>query len=209
MRVVVSGSRPDGHANVILDLFAGEHEFVGLLDDWAENAKRMIGGVAVIGGTADLPRLASEGVEGVVLGFGAARGRAAILDAIEAAGLALPTLVHPTAFVTPSAELAPGAQVMPQASVGPNARVGRGVLVNTGATLDHDVVVADASVIDPGAVLTGRVRIGSEVEVGSGAVLIPDSVVGDGATVGAGAVVVAPVEAGAVVVGVPARPLRR
>jgi serine acetyltransferase len=64
-------------------------------------------------------------------------------------------------------------------------------------------------VIDPGAVLTGRVRIGSEVEVGSGAVLIPDSAVGDGAAVGAGAVVVRPVEAGATVVGVPARPLRR
>lgn len=208
MRLVIYGSRSDGHANVLLDLFAGgEHEFVGLLDDWPQNAGRTVGGLGVIGGTADLSRLVGDGVEGVVLGFGAAQGRRAILDAIGEAGLALPTLVHPRAFVATSARLAPGAQVMPQASVGPNAEVGRGVLVNTGATLDHDVVVADGSVIDPGAVLTGRVRIGSEVEVGSGAVLTPDSVVGDGATIGAGAVVVRPVEAGATVVGVPARPL--
>lgn len=207
MRLVVYGSRPDGHANVVLDLFAGKHEFVGLLDDWPENATRTIGSLRVIGGTADLSRLAAEGVEGVVLGFGAARGRGAILDAIEAAGLALPTLVHPTAFVAASATLAAGVQVMPRASVGPNARVGRGVLVNTGATLDHDVLVADGAVIDPGAILTGRVRVGSEVEIGSGAVLVPDSVVGAGATVGAGAVVVRPVEAGITVVGVPARPL--
>jgi sugar O-acyltransferase (sialic acid O-acetyltransferase NeuD family) len=207
MRLAVYGSRPDGHANVVLDLFGGAHEFVGLLDDWPENAKRTIGELRVIGGTADLPRLASEGVEGLALGFGAAQGRVAILDAIEAAGLELPILIHPAAFVAASATLAAGVQVMPQASVGPNARVGRGVLVNTGATLDHDVVVADGSVIDPGAVLTGRVRIGGEVEIGSGAVLIPDSVVGDRATVGAGAVVVRPVEAGATVVGVPARPL--
>jgi UDP-perosamine 4-acetyltransferase len=207
MRLAIYGSRPDGHANVVLDLFGGEHEFVGLLDDWAENAERTVGGLRVLGGTADLARLAGEGVEGVALGFGAARGRRAILHAIEAAGLALPTLVHPTAFVSASASLAPGVQVMPQASVGPNARAGRGVLVNTGATLDHDVVVADGSVVDPGAVLTGRVRIGAEVEVGSGATLIPDSVVGDGATVGAGAVVVRPVEPGTTVVGVPARPL--
>jgi sugar O-acyltransferase (sialic acid O-acetyltransferase NeuD family) len=207
MRLAVYGSRPDGHANVVLDLFADEHEFVGLLDDWPENAERTIGALRVIGGTADLPRLAEDGLEGVVLGFGASRGRKQVLAAIEDAGLALPVLVHSTAFVAASAQLAPGAQVMPQASVGPQARVGRGVLVNTGATLDHDVVVADGSVIDPGAVLTGRVRIGSEVEVGSGAVLVPDSIVGDGATVGAGAVVVRPVEAGATVVGVPARPL--
>jgi sugar O-acyltransferase (sialic acid O-acetyltransferase NeuD family) len=210
MRLAVYGSRPDGHAAVVLDLFGGgEHEFVGLLDDWPENAGRMIGKLSVIGGTADLPRLAAEGIEGVTLGFGAAKGRCGVLDAIEAAGLALPILAHPTAFVSTSAELAPGAQVMPRASVGPNVRVGRGVLVNTGATLDHDVVVADGSVIDPGTVLTGRVRIGREVEVGSGAVLIPDSVVGDGATIGAGAVVVRPVEAGVTVVGVPARPLAR
>jgi UDP-perosamine 4-acetyltransferase len=210
MRLAIYGSRPDGHANVVLDLFAGgEHEFVGLLDDWPENAARTVGGLRVIGGTTDLARLAGEGVEGVALGFGAAEGRRAVLEAIEAAGLALPTLVHPTAFVSASAEIAPGAQVMPRASVGPNARVGRGVLVNTGATLDHDVVVAAGSVIDPGAVLTGRVRIGSEVEVGSGAVLIPDSVVGDGATVGAGAVVLRTVEPGTTVVGVPAKPLRR
>jgi UDP-perosamine 4-acetyltransferase len=208
MRLAVYGSRPDGHANVILDLFADQHEFVGLLDDLAENAGRTIGDLRVLGGTTDLPRLADR-IDGVVLGFGAARGRARILAAIEAAGLALPTLVHPTAFVAASAELAPGSQVMARAGIGPNARLGRGVLVNTGATLDHDVVVADASVIDPSAVLTGRVRIGSEVEIGSGAVLIPDSVVGDGATVGAGAVVIRPVEAGATVVGVPARPLSK
>ncbi|HEY2055916.1 MAG TPA: acetyltransferase [Solirubrobacterales bacterium] len=209
MRLAVYGTRPDGHANVVLDLFGGspDHEFVGLLDDWPENADRMIGGLAVIGGSGDLAELARGGLDGVVLGFGAAVGRGRILAAIEAAGLALPTLVHPTAFVAGSATLGNGTQVMPQASVGPNVRVGRGVLVNTGATLDHDVEVADASVIDPGAVLTGRVQIGSEVEIGSGAVLIPDSVVGDGATVGAGAVVVRPVEAGVTVVGVPARPL--
>ncbi len=206
MRAAIYGSRRDGHANVVLDLFGGEHEFVGLLDDLPENAGREVGGLRVIGGTADLARLAAEGLEAVVLGFGAARGRARVLAAIEAAGLTLPVLVHPTAFLAASAALAPGAQVMPQASVGPNARVGRGVLVNTAATLDHDVVVADASVVDPGAVLTGRVRIGSEVEVGSGAVLIPDATVGDGATVGAGAVVLGTVEAGATVVGVPARP---
>lgn len=209
MRLAVYGSRPDGHANVVLDLFGTdpEQEFVGLLDDWPENAGRTIGGLRVIGGTGDLSRLAAEGLEGVALGFGAATGRGAVLDAIEAAGLALPTLIHPTAFVSGTATLEPGVQVMPRASVGPNARIGRGVLINTGAILDHDVVIAAASVIDPGAVLTGRVQVGREVEVGSGAILVPDSVVGDGATVGAGAVVVRPVDPGATVVGVPARPL--
>jgi sugar O-acyltransferase (sialic acid O-acetyltransferase NeuD family) len=211
VQVALYGSRLDGHARVVLELFveAAEFEVVGLLDDWPENAGRKIGKLGVIGGSADLPRLAAEGVEGVLLGFGAAQGREQIVDTIGRAGLELPTLVHPSAQVAASATLAPGAQVLPRACVGPNARVGRGALVNTGAILEHDVVVGDYSVIDPGAVLTGRVRIGDSVEVGSGAVAIPDVEVGDGVTVGAGAVVIRPVGSGETVVGVPARPLDR
>jgi sugar O-acyltransferase (sialic acid O-acetyltransferase NeuD family) len=211
VRVAIYGSRVDGHANVVLEAFIRDSEFevVGLLDDWEQNAGRRIGELEVIGGSADLPRLAAEGVEGVLLGFGATQGRNSIVKAVESAGLALPTLAHPSATVEPSAELAAGVQVLPQAHVGPNARLGRGCLVNTGAIIEHDVVLGDGAVVDPGAVLAGRVRIGEEVEIGSGAVLIPDAEVGDGATVGAGAVVVRPVGAGQTVVGVPARPLPR
>lgn len=212
MRVAIYGSRPDGHAKVVLDFFGDqpELEFAGLLDDLPENAGRTIGQLRVVGGAADLPRLAAdEGLEGVVLGFGAARGRARIIAAVRDAGLALPILVHPTAHVSASAELADGVQVLPKASVGADVRLGLGVLVNTGAVLEHDDVVGDASVIDPGAVLAGRVTVGEEVEVGSGAVLIPDVTVSDGALVGAGAVVVSSVVVGETVVGVPARPLRR
>lgn len=211
MRVVVYGSRPDGHANVVLEVLlrGTEHEVIGLLDDREENADRRIGELAVIGGSSDLGRLAADGIEGVILGFGAARGREAIVAAAEAANLELPTLAHRTAHVEPSARRAAGTQILAQAYVGPNADLGRGCLVNTGAIVEHDVALGDGSVVDPGAVLAGRVRIGREVEIGSGAVLIPDVEVGDRATVGAGAVVVSAVEADQTVVGVPARPLAR
>lgn len=211
MRVVIYGSRPDGHANVILDTFVAGSEFdvIGLLDDWPENADRAIGSLEVIGGSADLADLAAEGVEGVLLGFGATVGREAIVRAVAEAGLALPTLVHPTAYVAASATLAEGAQVLSQASVGPGVRVGRGALVNTGAIVEHDNRIGDFSVVDPGAVLTGRVNVGPSVEIGSGAVLIPDVEIGAGATVGAGAVVIGPVAEGETVVGVPARPVTR
>jgi sugar O-acyltransferase (sialic acid O-acetyltransferase NeuD family) len=210
MRVVIYGSRPDGHANVVLQVLAAgaDLEVVGLIDDWPENADRKIGALEVVGGSADLARL-TDRVEGVLLGFGAAQGREPIVRAIEQAGLALPTLVHPSAQVAASAALAAGVQVLPHASIGPNARIGRGALVNTGAIIEHDVSVGDYSVVDPGAVLTGRVRVGESVEIGSGAVLIPDTEVGDGATVGAGAVVLGRVASGETVVGVPARPLDR
>jgi UDP-perosamine 4-acetyltransferase len=209
MRTAVFGSRPDGHARVVIELLctASEIELVGLIDDYAENAGREISGLSVIGTSADLHRLRGEGLEAAVFGFGAARGRAAALSALEEAALALPVLVHPTAFVAPSAELGPGCQLLARAYVGPGARVGHGALVNTGAIVEHDVEVGDAAVIDPGAVVAGRVNVGSEAEVGAGAVVLPDTQVGVGAIVGAGAVVTRDVPENRTVVGMPARVL--
>ncbi|HEY1765707.1 MAG TPA: acyltransferase [Opitutaceae bacterium] len=51
------------------------------------------------------------------------------------------------------------------------------------------------------------VRIGTNVWIGSHAVILPGVTIGDNAVVGAGAVVTKDVAAGAVVAGVPARPI--
>ena len=212
MRVALYGSRPDGHAKVVLDVLGApcELEVVGLIDDWPENAQREVRSIGVIGGAAELPRLAAEGeIEGVVLGFGAAQGREEAVSAVVAAGLSLPTLVHPSAYVASTATLCEGVQVLPNAVVGAEARVGRGGLVNTAAVLDHDVRVGDYAVVNPGAVLTGRVRVGAASEIGAGAVAIPDVSIGTEATVGAGAVVIRDVPDGITVAGVPARVLKR
>jgi UDP-perosamine 4-acetyltransferase len=209
VRAVVYGSRADGHAGVVVELFGvgAGLELVGLVDDRPENRGNRVGSLAVVGDRGALPRLATEGVEAVVLGFGAARGRGAAVAAVEAAGLALPVLVHSAAFAAPSAHLGAGCQLLPGAVVGVGAQLGAGVLVNSGAIVEHGSRVGAGVVIDPGAVLAGRVTAEAEAEIGSGAAVRPDVRIGAGAVVGAGAAVVSDVAAGATVVGVPARAL--
>lgn len=207
MRVVIYGSRPDGHAKVVVDLLQRVPglEPVGLIDDFPENGDRRIGRLKVIGGAADLARLRSDGVEGGLLGFGQSAGRLAALARLRDGGLVLPSLVDPSASVASSAALGEGCQVLGRAHIGPDAVVGAGSLLNTGAIVEHDVRIDDCAVVGPGAVLTGRVTLGVEANVGAGAVVLPDTVIGTGVTVGAGAVVTRSVSSGTVV-GVPARP---
>lgn len=211
MRVALYGSRPDGHARVVLEVLLAGHdlEVVALIDDEAENADRHIGELRVVGTRGYLPQLRDQGVRGVLLGFGAANGREAIVNAIEAASLSLPMLIHPSAHISPSAMLSPGTQILPHACVGPGASLGRAALINTGAIVEHNVTIGDCAVVGPGAVVAGRATIGDSVEIGARAVVLPDLAVGRDAIVGAGAVVIGAVPEGQTVVGVPARQLRR
>jgi sugar O-acyltransferase (sialic acid O-acetyltransferase NeuD family) len=211
VRTVIFGSRPDGHAKVVAALAAAVDgiELVGLIDDFPANRDRTIGDLRVIGTSEDLARLRQEGVEALLIGFGEHAGRAGIAAKALEAGLELPNLVHPTAYLYPTARLGVGVHVFPHAHVGPDAVLEDGVLINTGASVEHDCVVEAGAVILPGARLGGRVRIGREASVGTGAILLPDARVGPGAVVGAGAVVLREVRPSTTVVGVPARELVR
>jgi sugar O-acyltransferase (sialic acid O-acetyltransferase NeuD family) len=211
VRVAIYGSRPDGHAKVLAELLADAPDLsiVGLIDDFAANADRVVRGLTVLGGINALSSLRGEGIEGVIVGFGESKGRIRVVDEVRRASLALPVFVHSSATVIGSARCEPGAQVLARAYVGPDAVIGEGALVNTAAIVEHDVELGRGSVVGPGSVITGRVRIGNEATIGAGATVLPDRRIGARAMVGAGAVVAHDVDEGTVVAGVPARPLAR
>jgi sugar O-acyltransferase (sialic acid O-acetyltransferase NeuD family) len=209
MRTIVYGSRPDGHAKVVVELASadGSFELVGLIDDFPENRKRTIGDLPVLGTRDDLPSLRRSGIEALLLGFGESRGRSAAVAGALAAGFVLPELLHPSSFRFPSATIGRGVHVFPLSYVGAGASLGDGVLVNTAAVVEHDAVLDPGVVVLPGARVTGRVRIGRDATIGAGATVLPDVTIGEEAVIGAGAVVLHDVEPGVRVAGVPARPL--
>ena len=80
--------------------------------------------------------------------------------------------------------------------------------MNTRAVVEHDNRIGAAPMWRRAAVLAGSVTVGERALVGAGSAVRPGIVIGADAVVGVGAAVVADVPAGAVVLGVPARPLR-
>lgn len=131
--------------------------------------------------------------------------RIELMGLLHARGLQLLTVIHRTAFVAVDAQIGGGCQILAQAAVCTHVRLGRGVIVNTGASVDHDCVIEDGAHIAPGARLAGEVLVGERAFIGMGAVVLPRLHIGNDAIVGAGAVVTRSVLAGETVVGNPAR----
>ena len=81
----------------------------------------------------------------------------------------------------------------------------RHVVINTGASVDHDCCIGNGAQLGPGVVLGGRVKIGDLTFIGLGASVINQIEIGRNCVVGAGAVVVRDIPDHSLAYGVPSR----
>ncbi|WP_151087657.1 PglD-related sugar-binding protein [Hymenobacter baengnokdamensis] len=146
----------------------------------------------------------------VVIGIGGGYLRERLARQAMDWGGVLHTVVAATAQVgRHEVVLEPGLNVMDGALISNEVIVGEGSLVNARAALHHNVVVGRYCEISPGAQLLGHVRVGDFAQVGAGAIILPRVTIGVGAVVGAGAVVTRHVGPYEIVVGIPARAIRK
>lgn len=119
------------------------------------------------------------------------------------------TILHPASVLSKSAKIKEGSAVFAGAIVNSESQIGKHCIVNTGAKIDHDCVLDDYVHIAPGATICGGVTVGEGVVVGAGAVILPLKKIGEWSVVGAGAVVIEDVPPFSVVVGNPAKVIRK
>nr|WP_321500567.1 acetyltransferase [uncultured Dethiosulfovibrio sp.] len=113
--------------------------------------------------------------------------------------------IHPSAVIDVSVKIGPGTAIFAGAVVQPDSTVGNHVIVNTGATVDHDCVLEDFVHIAPGCHLAGNVSLRRGAFMGIGSCAVPGATVGPWTTVGAGGAVISDLPENTVAVGIPAR----
>jgi sugar O-acyltransferase (sialic acid O-acetyltransferase NeuD family) len=192
-----------GHAKSLIELIQaeGKYQVAGILDDHLPVNSKVLN-IPVLGGNELLLRLKVKGIGQVVNavgGIGDITPRLRIYAAIKAAGLQVPTVVHPRAYIEASAALQAGQQVFFNAYIGSDVKVGFGCIINTGAILSHDCVLGDYVNISPGAILAGAVQVGERTLIGMGVTINLGVKIGDGARIGNSAVVKADVPANGIV----------
>lgn len=154
-----------GYGKTVADVAAqlGEYDSIAFLDDRQT-------GESILGTCADFSSFCDENTQ-VYPAFGNNEIRTNWLRTLTQAGIRVPTLVHPRAYVSPTAKLDTGTVVLPMAAVNTGVTVGSGCIINIGALIDHDSILGDGVHLAPGAIVKAENRIPAGIKIDSGEVI--------------------------------------
>lgn len=118
-------------------------------------------------------------------------------------------LIHPSAVLSKRISLGVGNAIMAGVIINSSSSVGNHCIINTTASIDHDCIIEDYAHISPKVGLADGVHIGEGSHIGVGATVRQQIKIDKWCTIGAGAVVINDVEDYSVVVGNPAKQIKR
>ena len=178
-----------GHARACIDVIEleGHYRIVGLValpHEFDESYR----GYDFIATDEDIPDLALDYNYAVVtvgqIKFPDIRVR--LYEQLKEAGLILPVIVSPRAYVSRDATIGEGTFVMHDALINAGARIGVNCIINTKALVEHDAVVGGHCHVSTGAIVNGGAVISEKTFIGSNAMISNSIEVGDNQIVSGG-----------------------
>lgn len=149
-RLLIIGAGGHGKVTAEIAEATGDYEIIDFVDDNNANA---------VGKIADLVNLYKH-YDSAFVGIGNNRFRFELIKKLQEIGYEIPTLIHPTVYLSKSATVEKGVVLEPKCIVNANTHIGLGCIISVGAIVDHDVKIGQSCHINAGAV----VKAGAEIE---------------------------------------------
>lgn len=182
-------------------------DIIGILDDNPDICGHVFCGVKVLGGIAECKNYSDASF---VVAVGTPRTRKAIVGRMKSSGnVQFATLIHNSVLKSDYVKIGSGSIITAGCILTTQITLGQHSIVNLACTIGHDVFAGDFCNLAPQVAVSGNVTFGDGVEVGTGSTIIQGLTLGEGSFVGAGAVVSKDVPPNVLVVGCPARQIKR
>lgn len=196
-----------GHAKKIVEIaISCNYSFQGYLSQ--DEPGTLINGYTVLG-YLDVYNKSNELRKSFYhLAIGSSAKRYNLLKAINSEDNMV-SLISPKAILHDNAIIGKGTSVHHNCVIHTNSVIGKCVVIDTSCIIEHDTVIGDFANIHPGAIICGKAILGNGVSIGSGAVIIEKVKIGDNSLIGAGTVITKDIEPNVLVMGNPARIIRK
>ncbi|SFF46442.1 NeuD/PglB/VioB family sugar acetyltransferase [Sunxiuqinia elliptica] len=214
-KLVILGGRGIGMiaASVANDL--GTYDVIGFLNDFVPIGEKVgkYNGYKVIGKSNDAKKYLDDENVFFFIGYVGMQNEKEIFEKITS--LEIPsnrfaTLIHPTAIIPKGfCSIGNGVLMAPLTQLSPDTTVEDNCILLPNSFLGHDSTMKRFSHITANSVIGGNVTLGKGAHVGTNATIRENVVIGDFALVGSGSVVLNDVPENSIVVGNPAKILRR
>ncbi len=145
----------------------------------------------------------------ILVGMGDAHVREMVGKRLLENDFKLDQLICQTAILAESAEIEEGVIISPWVLVSNNVKIGFNTAINIRSIIGHDVTIGKNCSISSMVNLGGGAKVGNSVYIGMGALIKEKITIGDNSIIGMGAVVYSDVPSNVIVVGNPARVVKR
>jgi sugar O-acyltransferase (sialic acid O-acetyltransferase NeuD family) len=170
----------------------------------------LFGKYAVIRNLADAEKYLDKKGGKFALGIGNPVLRYKLAEKFTAIGGELVSVISPYARIGKWENfIGCGSNILTNAIIESNNQIGIGNLVHANALISHDVTTGKFCEISPSVNLLGEVAVDAFCSIGAGAVILPKVKIGNNVIVGAGAVVTKNMPDNVMVVGTPAKIVKK
>ena len=167
----------------------------------------------VIGTTADLPKFLEDSNNVFFIAYVGMQNEKMVFDKITSLNIPLDrfaTLIHPSAIIPKGmCKIGYGVLMAPLSQLSPDTTLEDNSIMLPNSFLGHDSILRRFAHVASNAVVGANVDVGRAVHVGTNATIREKVKIGDFALIGSGAVVLNDVASNSVVVGNPAKLLRK
>lgn len=159
MKLIILGA--GGYGQTVADAAeqSGEYEEIHFLDDNSTAEK-------VIGKCDDFVKYKDWLIYPA---FGNNKMRLEWIERLLNDNYRIPTIIHPTAYISPKSEIEKGCVILPYAVINTNCVIKKGCIINCGSIIDHGCIIEEGVHVCLGAIVKAENRIEkcSKIEAGN------------------------------------------
>lgn len=131
---------------------SGAYSRIAFLDDSRKENMQVVGSISEAKDLVDQFPYA-------ICAIGNNDARLRIHQLLKECGYQIPTLVHPSAWISPGARLGDGCIVRAGAVISRSVRIGDACLINIHASIDHGCIIGEGSHIPMGCIVRNEVKL--------------------------------------------------